>query len=62
MSEPFAIVVVTASIPHPIFFGIAALLVLRVIWWLPDWCLKVVLLVAVVRRLRRSASVDANDD
>ncbi len=61
MSQQFTIAVM-ALLPRPIVLEIAALLALRVIWWLPDWCLKVVVLVAVKRRLRRSASVDANDD
>ena len=61
MSEQF-IIAVMALIPHLIVLEIAALLALRVIWWLPDWCLKVVVLVAVTRRLRRFASVNTNDD
>jgi hypothetical protein len=51
-----------ALIPHLIFFEIAALLALRVIWWLPDWCLKVVILITITQRLHRSASMDATDD
>jgi hypothetical protein len=61
MSEPFVIVIM-AFIPHLIVLEIAAVLALRVIWWLPDWCLKVVILVAVTRRLRRSASTDAHEE
>ena len=61
MSERFAFVVM-ALIPHLIFLEIAILLALRVIWWLPDWCLKVVVLVAITRRLHGSASIDGTDD
>jgi biotin transporter BioY len=61
MPERFGIAVM-ALIPHLIFLEIAALLVLRVIWWLPDWCLKVVVLVSIARRLHRSAAIDATDD
>ena len=60
MSERFVIVAM-ALIPHQIYLEIAALLVLRVIWWLPDWCLKVVVLITLAQRLHR-ASMDATDD
>lgn len=56
MSERFVIVVM-ALIPH---LEIAALLVLRVIWWLPDWCLKVVILITITQRVRRSTSMDVS--
>ena len=61
MSERFVIAVM-ALIPHLICLEIAALLALRVIWWLPDWCLKVVILIAITRRLHRNASMNANGD
>jgi hypothetical protein len=61
MSEQFVIVVMALS-PHLTVLEIAALLALRVMSWLPDWCLKVVVLVAVTRRLLRSASMDANEE
>lgn len=61
MPERFVIAIM-ALIPHPIFLEIAALIVLRVIWWLPDWCLKMVVLVTIAQRLHRSAVMDATDD
>ncbi len=59
MSERFVIAVM-APIPHLICLEIAALLALRAIWRLPDWCLKVVVLIAITRRLHRSALMDAS--
>ena len=61
MPERFVFAVMPL-VPHPIFLEIAALIVLRVIWWLPDWCLKVVVLATIARRLHRSAAMDATDD
>lgn len=61
MPERF-VVAVLALIPHLIFLELAALIVLRVIWWLPDWCLKVVVLVTIARCLHRSAAMSATDD
>jgi hypothetical protein len=61
MSERF-IVAVMPLVPHLVFLEVAVLIVLRVIWWLPDWCLKMVVLVTVAQRLRRSVSVNDTDD
>ena len=61
MSERFVVAVIAVT-PHLICLEIAALLALRAIWRLPDWCLKVVILIDITRRLYRSASMDANED
>jgi hypothetical protein len=61
MSERL-VIVLTTLMPHPIFVGIAVLPALHVFWWLPDWCLKVVVLVAITQPLHRSASTDATED
>lgn len=61
MPERFVIAVMS-FVPHLIFLEVAALIALRVIWWLPDWCLKMVVLVTIARRLHRSAAMTAIDD
>jgi hypothetical protein len=60
MSEQFVTVVIALT-PHLIVLEVAVLLALRVIWRLPDWGVKVVVFVAVTRRLRRSDQPDSTN-
>lgn len=55
MSESF-VIVVRGLMPHLSVLEIAALLALRVIWWLPDWWLKLVAAADATRRLRHGLS------